>query len=270
MTLAFDAAGPSSAGAAGSSAAPSWTHVVTGTSNLLLAAIACDNDSATVTSITYGGAAMTPLFSGSANYKHSNGMTAGWIAVFKLAGAAAGSASVTAALSASSAWEAGSLSFSGADTATGIGTPQFATGAGTPATMSFTPDTSGNLIAAFLVNGLFINSATSPLTSRFINNTGGSNAGGNIAGATAPATGSAVTTAWTVNADWYAIVTAEVLPFGAIGTGPAVLASGTGAAQAATTSPYSLTSGTLHAAAAADLGGGYGSWATPQYAEGGP
>lgn len=270
MTLAFDAAGPSSSGTAGSSAAPSWTHVVTGTNNLLLAAIACDTDSTTITSITYGGTAMTPLFAGAANYKHSNGASAGWIAVFKLAGATAGSASVTAALSASSVWEAGSLSFSGADTATGTGTPQSAVGASATPSLAFTPDTSGNIIAGFLVNGAFINSTTSPGTSRFVNNTGGSNAGGFIAGQTAPATGSTVTLAWGVNSDFFAIVAAEVLPFGAIGGGTAALAAGAGTAQPATTIPYSLTSDTLHAAASSDLGGGYGSWATPQYAEGGP
>lgn len=48
------------------------------------------------------------------------------------------------------------------------------------------------------------------------------------------------------------------------------LASAAGTAQNATTSPYSLTTGIRYATAAADLGGNYGSWATPQYAEGGP
>ena len=215
MAVAFDAVGPSSSGTAGTTATLAWSHTVTGSGTVLLAAVACDVDATTISSVTYGAAAMTPLFAGAANYKHSNAQTAGWLAVFKLVGAAAGTATITVTLSGASAAEGGSLSFNGADTVTGIGTPQFATGAGTPATMSFTPSTSGNIIAAFLVNGLFINSATAPSTSRFINNTGGSNAGGNIAGATSPSTGSAVTTAWTVNADWYAIVTAEVLAPGA-------------------------------------------------------
>ena len=246
MPPGFDAVGPSSAGATATSAAPSWSHVITGSNNLLLAAIACDTDSTTITSISYGAAPMTPLFSGSANYKHSNGQTAGWLAVFKLVNATAGTASITAALSASSLWEAGSLSFSGADTVSGIGTPQSGVGASATPALAFTPNTSGNLIAAFMVNGQFISSATSPSTSRFIRNAGGSAAGGNIAGSTAPATGSSVSMAWAVTADWYGIVAAEVLPVGASGTD---------------TSP-------AYAATATDLGGGTGSWTSPANAQG--
>lgn len=269
MALAFDAVGPSSAGAAGSSAAPSWSHTAAGAGNLLLAAIACDTDSTTITSISYGAAAMTPLFAGAANYKHSNGASAGWIAVFKLVSAAAGTASITAALSASSVWEAGSLSFSGADTTTGIGTPQSAVGASATPSLAFTPDTSGNIIAAFLVNGAFINSTTSPGTSRFVNNTGGSNAGGFIAGQTAPATGSTVTVAWGVNADFFAIVAAEVLIGGGV-TAAAGGASGTGAAQGAVAQSSNTTVGPKYAGTATDLGGVYGAWNTPNYATGGP
>ena len=93
-----------------------------------------------------------------------------------------------------------------------------------------------------MVNGQFISSATSPSTSRFIRNAGGGAAGGNIAGSTAPATGSSVSMAWAVTADWYGIVAAEVLPVGASGTD---------------TSP-------AYAATAADLGS---SWVNPTNAE---
>jgi hypothetical protein len=269
VALAFDAVGPSSAGTAGTSASLSWSHTVTGAGNVLLAAVACDNDPATITGVTWGAVPMTPLAAGSANYIHSNGMTAGWIAVYKLVNAAAGTANITATLSAASAAEGGSLSFSGADTVTGISARQTATGAGTPATCSFTPTTSGNIVAAFLVNGNFISSATSPSTSRFVNNTGGSNAGGHIAGATSPSTGSAVTTAWTVTADWYAVIAVEVLAGGGVTVNTGA-AAGTGAAL----NPAILTSnvnvGPRYATTASDLGGGQGFWNTPQYAEGGP
>jgi len=270
MALAFDAVGPSSAGVAGSSAAPSWSHTVTGTNTLLLAAIVCDTDATTITSINYGGVAMTQIIAGSGNYIHANNAGAGWVAVYKLAGAAAGTATITAALSASSVWEAGSLSFNGADTVTPLGTPQAAEGTSlSQPTMSFTPTTSGRIIAAFLGCGNFINSATAPLTSRWINNTGGSNAGGMSAGATAPSTGSAVTVAWSITADFWGIQAVEVLP----GTGTSALAglaSGTGAAQDITMTSNVMTSGPRYATATSDLGGAYGLWATPQYAQGGP
>ena len=50
----------------------------------------------------------------------------------------------------------------------------------------------------------------------------------------------------------------------------AVLASGAGAALNAATQSSNTTVGPEYAAVATDLGGNYGSWATPQYAEGGP
>jgi hypothetical protein len=270
VALAFDAVGPSSAGAAATSAAPSWSHTVTGTNTLLLAAVVCDTDSTTITAITYGGTAMTPLTAGSGNYIHANNASAGWVAVYKLAGAPAGTATVSVTLSASSVWEAGSLSFNGADTVTPLGTPQNAEGTSlSQPTMSFTPTTSGRIIAAFLGCGNFINSATSPLTSRWINNQGGSNAGGMSAGATAPSTGSAVTVAWSITADFWGIQAVEVLP----GTGTSALAglaAGTGAAQPVTMTSNVMTSGPRYATATSDLGGNYGLWATPQYAQGGP
>jgi hypothetical protein len=271
VTLAFDAVGPSSAGAGATSASPSWSHVITGTNNLLLAAVVCDTDATTITAITYGGTAMTPLVAGAGNYIHANNAGAGWVAVYKLVNAPAGTATVAVTLSASSVWEGGSLSFSGADTVTGIGTPQNAEGTSlSQPTMSFTPTTSGRLIAAFLGCGNQINSATSPLTSRWIKNQGGSNAGGMSGGATAPSTGSAVTLTWSITADFWGIMAAEVLAAGSVANAPAGLAAGSGVAQSPLTSPYSLLSGPNHAATATDLGGNYGSWATPQYAEGGP
>lgn len=271
MALAFDAVGPSASGAAGSSAAPSWSHTVTGSNNLLLACVVCDTDATTISAISWNSQPMTPLYAGSANYKHQNSGTAGWTAVYKLVNAPAGTGNVSVTLSGSSVWEGGSLSFSGADAAAGIGTPQAFAGTGlSQPSASFTPTTSGRIIAAFLGCGNFINSATSPLTSRFINNQGGSNAGGMAAGATAPSTGSAVSLAWSITADFWSIVAVEVLA----GTGgtlqPAGLADAAGTAPDPSALSTDLLSGPRYATAAADLGGGSGAWGTPDYAEGGP
>jgi len=269
VALAFDAVGPSSAGAAGSASTLTWSHTVTGAGNLLLAGVACDVDATTISSVTWGAAAMTGLFAGAANYKHSNGASAGWLAVFKLVNASAGTATITVTFSGASVAEGGSMSFNGADTSVGIGTPQSAVGASATPSLGFTPDTSGNIIAAFLVNGAFINSTTSPGTSRYVNNTGGSNAGGMTAGQTAPSTGSTVTLAWGVNSDFFAIVAAEVLVGGGA-TINAGLATGAGAAPNPAARTSTVNVGPNYAGAAADLGGVYGSWATPQYATGGP
>lgn len=269
MALGWDAAGPSASGTNGTTSPLTWSHTVTGSNNTLLVGVACDNDATTITSVTYGAAPMTGLYAGSANYKHSNGGTAGWVAVYRLWNASAGTATVTVTLSGNATAEGGSLSFSGSDPAAGTGTPQSAVGSSSP-TLSFTPTTSGNIVAAFLVNGAFITSATSPLTSRFINNGGGSNAGGHLAGATAPSTGSAVTTAWTADADWWAIIAVEVLAGGAGTLQPAGYATAAGDASGAAVVSTDVLSGPAYATAAADLGGGSGAWSTPDYAAGGP
>lgn len=271
MALAFDAVGPSSAGAAKTTAGPlTWSHTVTGSNNLLLASMVCDTDSVTISSVTYGAASMTPLIAGAGNYIHCNGVSAGWVAVYKLVNATAGTDTVTFSYSATAPVEGGSLSFSGADTSTGIGTPQTAVGSGlSQPTMSFTPTTSGRIIAAFLGIGNFITSATSPLTSRWINNQGGSNAGGMGAAATAPSTGSAVTTAWSTTADFWAVLAVEVLVGGGANA-PASAATGTGAALNAGVQTSNVTVGPQYAGTGTDLGGVYGSWGTPQFATGGP
>lgn len=67
---------------------------------------------------------------------------------------------------------------------------------------------------------------------------------------------------------------AAVATFGSSGgtgtTATAVLAAGTGTALNPAIATSNVTVGPQYATAASDLGGGSGSWATPQYAEGGP
>ena len=66
---------------------------------------------------------------------------------------------------------------------------------------------------------------------------------------------------------WDTILVAFQLVAGGI---PAGLASGTGTAQPVTMTSNIMTSGPRYATATSDLGGVYGAWATPQYAQGGP
>lgn len=81
-------------------------------------------------------------------------------------------------------------------------------------------------------------------------------------------TGTAVITgSYSASTQWAAgVVCLNTPPSGV----PAVLAIAAGAAQTALTSPHSELAGPYYPADAADLGGGSGAWATPQFAEGGP
>jgi hypothetical protein len=82
------------------------------------------------------------------------------------------------------------------------------------------------------------------------------------------ATGAATYSATIISASWSAAV--ATFTAAATSTPTAVVATGTGAADTASTIPHTVTSSTQAATAASDLGGNYGMWATPQFAEGGP
>jgi hypothetical protein len=167
----------------------------------------------------------------------------------------------------------GSLSFTGADQSTGIGAVTRHDSGGSNATawtVTVSPTTSGNMVAAFMCDGSGATTVTAG-TSRFIDVGSGAGAAGFSAAGTAPSTGSGVAVGGAMGSDFNAVLGFEVLAAsGAVGSGAAVLASGAGAAQTAGTSPHNAFAGPAYAATATDLGGVYGSWATPQFATGGP
>jgi hypothetical protein len=273
MPVAFDAVGPSSSGANSATASLTWAHTITGSGTVLLAACALDagSDGAFSMSATYNAVAMTSL-----SVVHSGGLSAGFLQVWGII-AAAGAAHnvvVTAAGGTPSGLSGGSLSFTGAgqSIAAAFGTP--ATGTGNPAstvTATMASTTSGNIIGGFACSGSSFSSATSPSTSRFIGGSGFSAAAGQSAGATSPSTGSPVTMAWTLGgSDAFAEIMIEVLAAASGANPPAGLATGTGTALNAAIQTSNVNVGPNYAGAAADLGGVYGSWATPQYATGGP
>lgn len=221
MAVAFDAVGPSSAGTGnGAASTLSWTHTIGAgvTNGYVLAGVAVTdaNDALpSPTTVTCGGTAMTSL-----GKVHSNNSNVGYIQVFGLAtGASTGAKTiaVTVAGSVPNGIEGGSISFSGVNQTTPVGTPATAFGAGTPLTAATAGSTSGNLVAGFGTAGNGITSATAPSTSRYINNSNANNnAAGSAAGATSPATGSAVTMAWAeTSSDWWAEIIVEVLASGA-------------------------------------------------------
>ncbi|HEY2267526.1 MAG TPA: hypothetical protein VGI96_33220 [Streptosporangiaceae bacterium] len=268
MAPVFDAVGPSSAGAhSGSATSLTWAHTITGASTVLAAMIAVDTgtDTSVTTTATYNGAAMTSL-----GKVHSGAAAAGYLEVFGIVAAANAGANVVVTSNTSVVLTGGSLSFTGASQTVGtaFGTPATANLPQNSApTAALAGNTSGNIIAGFVANGASITSATAPSTSRFINNGGGGNAAGCGAAATSPATGSSVTMAWATTTDWFAELLVEVLPPPGF---TAAAATGAGAALNAGIVTSNVTVGPEYATAASDLGGGSGSWATPQYAEGGP
>jgi hypothetical protein len=275
VALAFDAAGPSPAGATTTSSVLTFAHTITGASTVLLAGIAVDasNDTGLACGCTYGGSPMTSL-----QLWHSGGagQNAGYLQVFGIV-AAAGTANVVATVTGGTPANVsgGSLSFSGAAQTVGaaFGTPATGDSAGasvTTATAALASNTSGNIVAGFTCSGTSITSATSPSTSRFIEDRTGTGAAGSVAGATSPATGSPVTMAWTQLADFFAEILVEVKAAPSGANPAAAPASGAGAALNAAILTSNVNVGPRYATTATDLGGVYGSWNTPQYAEGGP
>jgi len=216
MTVAFDAVGPSSAGAGTATGGPlSWTHTGSGSALLVGVSLDAGSDTGITLSVTCDSVAMTSL-----GKVESGSGGQGFLEVFAAAGLVGSSHAIVATSSnpgGTGDLEGGSLSFTGAGTTVGaaFGTP--ATGSssslGASIAVTLSSTTSGNMVAAFLANGTTISSVGSPATSRFIiNQMGGGGSGtGNAAGATSPSTGSAVTTTWTVTQAFGAMLAVEVL-----------------------------------------------------------
>lgn len=206
--VAFDAVGPSSAGATSvSSTTLSWSHTNAGNALAVGVALGAATDTGFSLTATYAGTAMA----GGA-IVHSGGITAGYLQVFTLLNPAAGANTVAVTASGGTP---GRLS-GGSVSATGAGSfrAQYSNTAVTTTTATATSSgsTSGSLIAAFVTDGSGTTSATSPSTSRFILNGDTNTAAGNCAGATSPGTGSNVTTAWTISSDDCAVIAVEILP----------------------------------------------------------
>lgn len=275
MAVAFDAVGPSSAGANSATTSLTWAHTITGANTVLIAGCALDagSDAGFSMSATYNGVSMTSL----SGPIHSGGLTAGFLQVWGIIAAAGTSHNVvvTAAGGTPAGLSGGSLSFTGAGQTIGaaFGTPVTANPGGTSSTVTaaMASNTSGNIIAGFGCSGSNFSSATSPSTSRFIGGSGFTAAAGQSAGATSPSTGSSVTMAWTLGgSDAWAEILVEILAVASGTQAPAAVAAAAGVAPDALTSPHQVLSPVAHASAVAILPGGYGTWATPEFAEGGP
>lgn len=231
MAVAYDSAGPSTVPAgrtADGMFTLTWTHTTVAASTYLLAALEVDNVASTngtanLSTATCNGTGMTSL--GAYDCNASGG--AGYLQVFGFALSGAGAQTIIASYPTTYADVAGaSIAVTGE---TGLGTVYRAQGTSITPSVSVAASTSGNLCVGFTAVGDTIVSATSPSTSRVINNwrAGGGSAAGNVAGATSPSTGSAVTMAWaaTSAADPWAVIAVEVQGGPVVGTPGPVLAS---------------------------------------------
>lgn len=238
MAVAYDTSG----GGSGSSSSTTYTytHTLGAISNgAVLAGFAVDAATDTMTlTVTFGGTPMTSL-----GKVHCNNQTAGYVQVFGLAtGAATGAQTVTVTASAAPAdLNGGSLSFSGVNQVTPFAAAVTNFGNGAAPSAVTAGSTSGGMVAGFAANGSPITSATSPATSRFIDNFAAVDAGGHSAAATSPSTGSNVTMAWTVTSDWWAAIAVELISSNSALAG---LATGTGTGRHAVVgAPLTISSG---------------------------
>lgn len=225
MAVAFDAVGPSAAGASSTASTTlSWTHTNVGSGVALFVAIAVgqspDGGFSVTAKLDPAGANTTIPSLGA--IVHSNASTSGFVALFGLPNVSTGAHTITATVAGGTpnCISGGSISYTGADTTTAFSAQQSATGAATPATLTFTGSTSGNMVSGAVAVGQPTTDITSG-TERWDVDVNSDSAAGNSAGGTIAAGGS-VSLTWTVT-DWWAVAAVEVLVAGAAGPEPYVI-----------------------------------------------
>lgn len=208
MAVAFDAVGPSSAGTSSSSSTTlSWSHTCTGSNLCLLVGVALGNnaDGGSTMSATYNSVSMTSL-----GTVHTNNSFGGFIQLWYLKGPATGANTVAITESGGSTpltLVGGSISLTGVDQTSPVGTPVTAAGSSGTASVAVTGTTSGNMIVDAVACGSAI--STSTQTNRWKDNAATTSGAGNAAQSTAAAGGS-VTMSYTVTSDWWGIIAVEV------------------------------------------------------------
>jgi hypothetical protein len=217
MAVAFDAVGPSSAGAtSAASATLTWTHTNVGSGVALVVAVAVGdaNDAGITVSAKLDPTGANTTIPSLGALIHSGASTAGFVALFGLPNVSTGAHDITVTCSASvDNMKGGSVSFTGADVSTAFGAQQSFTqqGTATPG-ITFTGSTAGNMVTAALGHGQTISSVTAG-TSRWIRNVDSNSAAGNGGQATIDAGGSVVIT-WAATSDWCGVAAVEVLATG--------------------------------------------------------
>lgn len=245
MAVAFDAVGPSSSGAGvGSGTGLTWTHTATGSNLYVIVGVAVGttgSDAALTASATYAGAAMTPLAK-----VHSANLAGGYAQLFGLAAPPSGAQTATVSLSAAATIVAGSISLTGVDPNTPVGTPGRAYGRSSSAMLVLPGTISGNRVVDIFAGGSATTSTNGVLRwSRAVN---GTNAG-NAAQGSRGSSGGDITVTYALPTDEWALIAVEVLAYNA--SGVAVQgATASGSAQAAGGSVTAVGAGSVGIAGA--------------------
>jgi hypothetical protein len=156
---------------------------------------------------TYNGVAMT-----SVGVVHSGGVSSisGYVQLWRLIAPATGANTVAITVTGGTptSLAGGSVSYTGVNQTTPLGTPVTGTAQTGSPSVAVTGTTAGNMVAGAAVNGGAFTSSNN--TGRWQNNASSSTAAGNAAQADAAASGT-VTMSWTVAADWWAAIAVELL-----------------------------------------------------------
>jgi hypothetical protein len=163
VSVAIDVA--SSSPTTNSVATKSWSHTVSGSNRLLLVMVQWNqpNNSETVSSVTYGGTALTQV--GSNVVAGGSGLDR-CTALFRLTAPATGTANIVVTMSAACTFFAGAVSFTGVDQTTPLGTPQTATTT-TAATLSTTTSSAASNLVFSAATIRTTGSITVPATSEW-------------------------------------------------------------------------------------------------------
>ncbi len=210
MAVAFDAAGPSSAGTGGSSPV-TWAHTNSAAGNAIVVGITDFGGAAgTVTAVTYGAASLAKL-----GYVPANNSNAGGVELWgAIGGLPTGSNTVTVTSTGDSAnHNCGSITFTGAGS---FGTPQTSFGdSATPTSASFAT-TSGGIVFATACDGTQAAFTASGGSTIAWSHQGTGNSGSDNGGAAYKAsTGGSMTVAMAAGFDFWGVVAVEILPAGA-------------------------------------------------------
>jgi hypothetical protein len=145
VTVALDAVSQSAT--TNSVSSKSWSHTVSGANRLLLVMVQWNqpSNSETVSSVTYGGTALTQV--GSNVIAGGSGLDR-CTALFRLIAPATGTANIVVTMSAACTFLAGGTSFTGVDQTTPLGTPQTATTTTAATLQTTTSSAATNLVFA--------------------------------------------------------------------------------------------------------------------------
>lgn len=221
--VAFDAVGPSSSGQTGTTSTISWTHTAVASGVALIVGLGYGHATGTdgTLAVTCDGTAMT-LLAKIDNDNQTGASSGGLTALYGIANRASGAHAIAVTITGgpgSNTLEAGSASYSGADTSSPFGTAVTAFGNTAAPAVTVTGTAASSMVAG--VASLGTGNLTNPATSRWTANFSNSNTAGN-AGQSDKAGGGSLTFTWSGSggADFWGAIGVEIKAAAAAAAGP--------------------------------------------------